>query len=246
MEFGYYGSCGEKSRMIIVFLCSHYRKNTFMHPILLAPSLLSADFVNLERDVKHCEQAGADILHVDVMDGTFVPNITIGPPVVAALRRVTNLPLDCHLMIQNPDKHIAAFAEAGADWISIHVEACTHLHRTLSFIKELGKKAGIVLNPLTPLDYAYQAAEYCDFILLMSVNPGFGGQQFITSFLRRCGELRTFLDTHGLAHIPIEVDGGVKKENARAIIEAGASILVSGSGVFSGNLAENIYAIKNA
>ncbi len=217
-----------------------------MHPLLLAPSLLSADFVNLERDVKHCEQAGADILHVDVMDGTFVPNITIGPPVVAALRRVTNLPLDCHLMIQNPDKHIAAFAEAGADWISIHVEACTHLHRTLSFIKELGKKAGIVLNPLTPLDYAYQAAEYCEFILLMSVNPGFGGQQFIPSFLRRCSELRTFLDTHGLAHIPIEVDGGVKKENARAIIEAGASILVSGSGVFSGNLAENIYAIKNA
>lgn len=217
-----------------------------MHPILLAPSLLSADFVNLERDVKHCELAGADILHVDVMDGAFVPNITIGPPVVAALRRVTNLPLDCHLMIQNPDKHIAAFAEAGADWISIHVEACTHLHRTLSFIKELGKKAGIVLNPLTPLEYAYQAAEYCDFILLMSVNPGFGGQQFISSFLRRCSELRTFLDTHGLAHIPIEVDGGVKKENARAIIEAGATILVSGSGVFSGNLAENIYAIKNA
>lgn len=217
-----------------------------MHPILLAPSLLSADFVNLERDVKHCEEAGADILHVDVMDGTFVPNITIGPPVVAALRRVTSLPLDCHLMIQNPDRHIGAFAEAGADWISVHVEACTHLHRTVTAIKEYGKKAGIVLNPLTPLDYAYEAAEYCDFILLMSVNPGFGGQQFISSFLRRCAELRQFLDSHNLSHIPIEVDGGVKKENARAIIDAGASILVSGSGVFSGDLKENISAIRNA
>lgn len=217
-----------------------------MHPILVAPSLLSADFVNLERDVKHCEEAGADILHVDVMDGTFVPNITIGPPVVAALRRVTSLPLDCHLMIQNPDRHIGAFAEAGADWISVHVEACTHLHRTVTAIKEYGKKAGIVLNPLTPLDYAYEAAEYCDFILLMSVNPGFGGQQFISSFLRRCAELREYLDSHNLGHIPIEVDGGVKKENAHAIIEAGASILVSGSGVFSGDLKENISAIRNA
>jgi len=217
-----------------------------MHPILVAPSLLSADFVNLERDVKHCEEAGADILHVDVMDGTFVPNITIGPPVVAALRRVTSLPLDCHLMIQNPDRHIGAFAEAGADWISVHVEACTHLHRTITAIKEYGKKAGIVLNPLTPLDYAYEAAEYCDFILLMSVNPGFGGQQFISSFLRRCAELREYLDSHNLGHIPIEVDGGVKKENAHAIIEAGASILVSGSGVFSGDLKENISAIRNA
>lgn len=215
-----------------------------MNPLLIAPSVLSADFANLERDIKLCERGGADILHVDVMDGTFVPNITLGQPVIASIRKVTDLPLDCHLMIQHPENHIETFAQAGADWISIHVEATTHLHRTLSRIKELGKKAGIVLNPLTPLHYAFEAAEYTDFILLMSVNPGFGGQQFITSFLRRCSELRNFLDSHSLSHIAIEVDGGVKKENARSIIEAGATILVSGSGVFSGNLTQNIADIR--
>lgn len=215
-----------------------------MNPILVAPSVLAADFANLERDIRRCEAAGADILHIDIMDGSFVPQISFGQPIVASIRKVTDLPLDCHLMVQFPEKHIHSFVEAGADWISIHTEVCTHLHRTLSVIKEYGKKAGIVLNPLTPLDYAFEAAEYCDFILLMSVNPGFGGQQFITSFLRRCSELRNFLDSHGLSHIAIEVDGGVKKENARSIIEAGATVLVSGSGVFSGDLQQNIADIR--
>lgn len=217
-----------------------------MNPILIAPSLLSADFANLERDVHRCEEAGADLLHIDVMDGTFVPNITIGPPVVSALRKITSLPLDCHLMVEKPERHIVAFAEAGADWISIHVEACTHLHRAINHIKELGKKAGIALNPLTPLHYAFEAAEYCDFILLMSVNPGFGGQQFISSFLRRCSELRNYLDKHSMNNIPIQVDGGVKKENAHSIISAGATILVSGSGVFSGDLHKNIAALRTS
>lgn len=215
-----------------------------MNPILIAPSVLAADFANLERDIRRCEAAGADILHVDIMDGTFVPQISFGQPIVASIRKVTNLPLDCHLMVQLPERHILSFIEAGADWISVHTEACTHLHRTLTLIKEYGKKTGIVLNPLTPLDYAFEAAEYCDFILLMSVNPGFGGQQFISSFLRRCAELRNFLDSHGLEHIAIEVDGGVKKENARSIIEEGATILVSGSGVFSGDLQQNIADIR--
>ena len=214
------------------------------HPLKLAPSLLSADFANLERDVRLCETAGADILHIDVMDGHFVPNITIGPLIIRAIRSKTSLPFDCHLMIENPDRYIPAFAEAGADWISVHVEECKHLHRTLGLIRELGKKAGIVLNPATPLEFAYSAAEHCDFILLMSVNPGFGGQSFIPSFLKRCETLRTYLDTHGLAHVEIEVDGGVKIDNAAQIYYAGANILVSGSGLFSGDLKENIRLMR--
>ncbi|MBS1536820.1 MAG: ribulose-phosphate 3-epimerase [Bacteroidetes bacterium] len=214
------------------------------HPLKLAPSLLSADFANLERDVRLCETAGADILHIDVMDGHFVPNITIGPLIVRAIRSKTSLPFDCHLMIENPDRYIPAFAEAGADWISVHVEECKHLHRTLGLIHELGKKAGIVLNPATPLEFAYSAAEHCDFILLMSVNPGFGGQSFIPSFLHRCNTLRTHLDTHGLAHVEIEVDGGVKIDNSAQIYYAGANILVSGSGLFSGDLKENMRLMR--
>ncbi len=215
-----------------------------LHPLKIAPSLLSADFANLERDVQLCEKAGADILHIDVMDGHFVPNITIGPLIVRAIRSKTTLPFDCHLMIENPDKYIPAFAEAGADWISVHVEECTHLHRTLGLIQELGKKAGIVLNPATPLEFAFAASEYCDFILLMSVNPGFGGQSFIPTFLQRCEQLRTFLDLHGLPHIEIEVDGGVKIDNAAQIYNAGASILVSGSGLFSGDFEENMRLMR--
>lgn len=216
------------------------------HTIQIAPSLLSANFSRLGEDVKRCEAAGADILHVDVMDGHFVPNITIGPLVVAALRPITTLPLDCHLMIENPDRYIPAFADAGADWISVHVEACPHLHRTLSLIREYKKKTGVVLNPVTPLESIFDAAEYCDFILLMSVNPGFGGQKFITSFLRRAAQLRNFLDKNGLNHVEIEVDGGVVEGNAEEIVRAGATILVSGSGVFGSEPSVTIPALRSA
>ncbi|MCU0330880.1 MAG: ribulose-phosphate 3-epimerase [Candidatus Kapabacteria bacterium] len=211
---------------------------------LIAPSLLSADPLHIGRDIAACEAAGADILHVDVMDGHFVPPITFGPGIVSALRRGTSLPLDCHLMVTNPDHHVEQFAAAGAAWISIHAEAAPHLHRSLQNIRAHGCRPGVVLNPLTPLDYAFEAAGEADFILLMSVNPGYGGQAFIPGFLRRCERLRTWLDSNGLGTIPIEVDGGVKLDNVRSIVDAGASILVSGSGLFSGNLADNIAQMR--
>ena len=216
------------------------------HPILLAPSLLSADFSRLAEDVRRCADAGAEVLHIDVMDGHFVPNITMGPPVIHALRPHSNLIFDCHLMISNPDAFIGAFADAGAQWISVHTEACTHLHRTLQSIRARGCKAGIVLNPGTPLEYAFAAAEYADFVLLMSVNPGFGGQDFIPSFLHRASRLRSWLDDHDLSHVQIEVDGGVRADNAQEIVRAGANILVSGSGVFRGDLAHNMQALRAA
>jgi ribulose-phosphate 3-epimerase len=220
--------------------------HSIQHRIQIAPSLLSANFARLEEDVRRCEAGGADILHVDVMDGHFVPNITIGPLIVAALRPITTLPLDCHLMIEHPDRYIPAFAEAGADWISVHVEACPHLHRTLGLIRDHKKRVGAVLNPVTPLQSVFDAAEYCDFILLMSVNPGFGGQKFISSFLRRAAELRNFLDKNGLEHVEIEVDGGVVAGNAAEIVRAGATILVSGSGVFGGEPKTTIPALRTA
>lgn len=216
------------------------------HKLKIAPSLLSCDFSNLETEVKNCENFGADILHVDVMDGHFVPNITIGPLIVKAIRPHSSLPIDCHLMISNPDDYIDDFADAGADYISVHAEVCNHLHRTISKIKERNCKAGIVLNPLTPLQFAYDAAEYCDFILLMSVNPGFGGQSFIPSFLNKCKTLRNYLDSNGLSNVEIEVDGGVKIDNIKKVVNAGANMIVSGSGLFKGNLQQNIIDMKNA
>jgi ribulose-phosphate 3-epimerase len=217
-----------------------------MGKIQIAPSLLSADFANLARDIKLLEEGGADILHFDVMDGRFVPNITIGPFIAKAVKENTKLPLDCHLMIVEPDKYIPAFAEAGADYISVHAEAAPHLHRSLSLIKECGAKAGVALNPATPLDYAFEAAEYADFILLMSVNPGFGGQSFIESFFRRAAILKDFLINSDLDHVQIQIDGGVKIDNARAIAEAGADILVSGSGIFNGDIVNNLKLMKEA
>ncbi|MCB0702458.1 MAG: ribulose-phosphate 3-epimerase [Candidatus Kapaibacterium sp.] len=216
------------------------------HQLKIAPSLLACDFSNLESEVKNCEKYGADILHVDVMDGHFVPNITIGPLIVKSIKPHTSLPIDCHLMITNPDDYIDDFADAGADYISVHAEVCNHLHRTLTKIKERNCKAGIVLNPVTPLQFAYDAAEYCDFILLMSVNPGFGGQSFIPSFLEKCTKLREHLDRNGLNHVEIEVDGGVKIDNIREVVNAGANMIVSGSGLFKGDLEKNIREMRLA
>lgn len=212
--------------------------------MMIAPSILSADFANLERDVRAMDAGGADVLHVDVMDGHFVPPITFGPGIVSALKRVTALPLDVHLMVTNPDHQVEQFAEAGASWISVHAEVAPHLHRTLHRIRQHGCRAGVVLNPATPLEYAFEAAGAADFILLMSVNPGYGGQSFIPSFLPRCERLRTWLDTNGLSHVEIEVDGGIKIDNARDAVNAGASILVSGSGIVHGDIAANIKAMR--
>lgn len=213
-------------------------------PVKIAPSLLSANFSNLQKDIQKCEAGGADILHFDSMDGHFVPNITIGPMIVGAVRKVTNLPISCHLMIENPDKYIESYVGYGANYVSVHVENNYHLHRTLNLIKEAGAKPGIALNPVTPLEFAFEAAEYCDFILLMSVNPGFGGQSFITSFLKKAERLRNFLNTNGLENVEIEVDGGIKADNAVDAVTAGANILVSGTGVFGGDIIQNINNIR--
>lgn len=212
--------------------------------IQIAPSLLASDLLRMGDDVRVCELAGADILHVDVMDGHFVPPITFGPAFVKGLKAITQMPLDVHLMVTNPDHQVEQFAEAGADWISVHAEVAPHLHRTLSRIKSLACRAGVVLNPATPLDFAFEAAGDADFILMMSVNPGYGGQEFIQSFLPRCERLRSWLDSNGLSHVQIEVDGGIKISNARDAVNAGASILVSGSGLFQGDLKANISEMR--
>lgn len=200
--------------------------------IIVAPSILSADFARLAEDIAAVEAAGADWLHVDVMDGRFVPNITIGPPVVKAIRKVTKLPLDCHLMIVEPEKYVDAFAEAGADTITIHVEACTHLQRTLCHIKSLGKRAGVTLNPSTHEDSLRYVLEVVDQVLVMSVNPGFGGQSFLTSQLDKVRAIKKMVDDLGL-DVDIEIDGGITKDTAPAAIEAGARILVAGNAVFN-------------
>jgi ribulose-phosphate 3-epimerase len=199
--------------------------------IQIAPSILSADFGRLAEEVRSVEMAGADVIHVDVMDGHFVPNITIGPMVVKALRSVTKLPLDVHLMIEFPDRYIEAFAQAGASWLTVHVEACTHIHRTINAIKAYGLKAGAVLNPATsPSTLEYILADL-DLVLVMSVNPGFGGQHFIPSSLDKIRHLRKLLAS--LDHyVPIEVDGGVNSQTIEAVVSAGADICVAGSAIF--------------
>ncbi|MDM5316581.1 ribulose-phosphate 3-epimerase [Fictibacillus sp. b24] len=199
--------------------------------IKIAPSILSADFSKLGEDIKAVEEAGADYIHVDVMDGHFVPNITIGPLVVQAIRPVTKLPLDVHLMIENPDQYIEAFAQAGADIISVHVEATPHLHRTVQFIKKQGVKAGVVINPATPVELIKHIIQDVDLVLLMTVNPGFGGQAFIESVVPKIREVADLVKTHGL-DVEIEVDGGVNPETAQLCIEAGANVLVAGSAIY--------------
>ena len=200
--------------------------------IKLAPSILSADFGRLGEQVIEATRAGADYIHVDVMDGHFVPNITVGPLVVAAIRPHTNLPLDVHLMIESPEKYIQQFAQAGANIITVHVEVCPHLHRVVESIKELGVKAGVSLNPSTPLTAVDEVLSALDLVLLMSVNPGFGGQQFIESTVGKIARLRNRLDELGLA-AELEVDGGINAEIAPRVAKAGARVLVAGAAVFN-------------
>ncbi|MBI3810034.1 MAG: ribulose-phosphate 3-epimerase [Nitrospirae bacterium] len=197
----------------------------------MAPSILSSDFAHLADEIAAIEQAGADMVHVDVMDGHFVPNLTIGPPIVEAIRKVTKLPLDVHLMMTNPDAFIGEFAEAGADYLTVHVEACPHLHRTVQSIKEKGLKAGVTLNPATPLASVEAILPDADLLLIMSVNPGFGGQRFIPGVLDKIRRARVMIRQTGRT-ILLEVDGGVKADNAGAIVNAGADILVAGSAIF--------------
>lgn len=201
--------------------------------VKIAPSILSADFARLGEEIRDVERGGADWIHVDVMDGHFVPNITIGPLIVDAIRPVTKLPLDVHLMIEEPDRYIPQFAKSGADWITVHQEACRHLHRTIHLIKEQGVKAGVVLNPATPVSTIEPMLGDLDIVLLMTVNPGFGGQKFIHSVVPKIRELRRMLDERGLGHVEIESDGGVNPETARLCEEAGATVLVAGSAVFN-------------
>lgn len=217
-------------------------------PIVVAPSILSADFSRLGEQVQAVDAAGADWIHVDVMDGRFVPNITIGPLIVKALRPVTKKPLDVHLMIVEPEKYVEDFAKAGADIISVHAEhnASPHLHRTLCQIRELGKQAGVVLNPSTPLELIDYVLEVCDLVLIMSVNPGFGGQSFIPAVLPKIRKLRQMCDERGLDPW-IEVDGGLKADNTWQVLEAGANAIVSGSGVFGqDDYAKAITGIRNS
>ena len=197
----------------------------------ISPSILSADFSRLGEEIAAIEAGGADYVHIDVMDGHFVPNITIGPLVVQAVRRVTKLPLDVHLMIAEPDRYIADFAEAGADIIVVHAEATHHLHRTVQLIKSLGKRAGVSLNPATPLDVLDYVLEELDLVLLMTVNPGFGGQSFIDACLPKIQALRGIMDRRGV-EAELEVDGGVKTDNIARIAHAGADVFVAGSAVF--------------
>ena len=203
----------------------------------IAPSILSADFARLGEEIQAAERGGAGLIHVDIMDGHFVPNITIGPLVVKAARKTTRLPLDCHLMITDPDRYIADFARAGANLISVHVEAVTHLHRTLTAIRDLGCRPGVVLNPLTPLITIEEALPYVDYVLLMSVNPGFGGQSFIGSCLDKVSRLRGMIESRGLT-VQIEIDGGIGLDNVAEVVRHGANWIVAGSAIFGSGDAE--------
>jgi ribulose-phosphate 3-epimerase len=201
--------------------------------IRVAPSILSADFAALGSAIAAAEKGGADLIHVDVMDGHFVPNITIGPVVVKSIKRVARVPLDVHLMITDPDNYAEAFVEAGADMLSVHIEVLPHLHRSITFIKNLGAKAGVVLNPSTPAVALEEIAGDVDFILVMSVNPGFGGQKFIPRSLQKVAAIREILDRAGNSTAPIEIDGGIDVTNVARAVEAGVEIVVAGSAIFN-------------
>lgn len=213
--------------------------------IKIAPSILSADLTRLGEQVAAAEAAGADYIHIDVMDGDFVPNITFGPVVVAAVRRATRLPLDVHLMIQAPERHIASFVEAGADLITIHQEACRHLHRLVEDVRECGKRIGVALNPATPLATLQEILPYLDLVLVMTVNPGFGGQKFIPGMLQKVRSLRETIFERDL-RCELEVDGGINAETAAKVVGAGADVLVAGEAIFGSELgiAEAIKSIR--
>ncbi len=214
--------------------------------IELAPSILSADFARLGEQVRAACEGGASVIHVDIMDGHFVPNLTIGPPVVKSLRKVTDLPLDCHLMIENPDEFIPVFAEAGINWISVHQEACRHLNRTLHLIKSHDCQAGVVINPATPVETLVEVLDIVDYVLVMSVNPGFGAQQFIPSTLHKMRKLAQIRSQRGLQY-RIEVDGGVAMDTITDVVHAGAEILVAGNAVFGkGDPKKNVESLLKA
>lgn len=209
----------------------------------LSPSILAADFADLKTQIQQVEKAGAEYLHLDVMDGSFVPSISFGMPVIAALRKITNLTFDVHLMIEEPIRYVDAFADAGADIICVHVESCKHLNRTIMAIKERGLKAAVALNPATPLQVLEYILPEVSMVLIMSVNPGFGGQKFIPSTLEKLKQLKEMVTRAGLS-VDIEVDGGVTQENVAEIIKAGANVIVAGTSIFKGDIEKNVIAFK--
>ncbi|HEX8318566.1 ribulose-phosphate 3-epimerase [Longimicrobium sp.] len=219
-----------------------------MSRIKIAPSILSADFTRLGEHIREAEQGGADWIHVDVMDGHFVPNITIGPLIAAAAKRSTGLPIDVHLMIEKPERYLADFAKAGADYLTVHVETSPHLHRTIQQIRELGVKPGVTLNPATPVDAIADILPYVDLVLVMSVNPGFGGQSYIPTSTAKIARIRRMLDERRLHHVELQVDGGVAPDTIADVVRAGASCVVAGSAVYNAKapVAENIRLLREA
>ena len=219
-----------------------------MSAIKIAPSILSADFGRLAEQIQEAERGGADWIHVDVMDGHFVPNITIGPLIAAAARKATSLPIDVHLMIEKPERYLAAFADAGADYLTVHVETSPHLHRTVQQIRELGAHPGVTLNPATPLESIAEVLADVDLVLVMSVNPGFGGQSYIPGATERIRRIRGMLDARGLSHVELEVDGGVAPATIAQVKSAGASVVVAGSAVYNAkaSVADNLRALRQA
>ncbi len=213
----------------------------------IAPSILSADFGRLTEQIQAAEAAGADWIHVDVMDGHFVPNITIGPVVTKYARQATELPLDVHLMTEQPDRYLEAFVDAGADVLTVHQEACRHLHRTVQRIRELGAKAGVAVNPATPVELLGEILPYVDLVLVMTVNPGFGAQEFLSTCVPKIARAREMLDAAGVAKVEIEVDGGIGPKTAPVCVAAGASVLVAGNSIFGdGRIPENLQTLKRS
>ena len=219
-----------------------------MSRVKIAPSILSADFARLGEQIREAEEGGADWIHVDVMDGHFVPNITIGPLVAAAAKRATSLPVDVHLMIERPERYLEAFAEAGADYLTVHVETSPHLHRTVQRIRELGVRPGVTLNPATPVESLTEILPFVDLVLVMSVNPGFGGQSYISTSTARIARIRRMLDERGLDDVELQVDGGVAPDTAAEVAGAGASVVVAGSAVYNAraSVAENLRRLREA